>query len=159
MITEWHVAFLDRQPGAPRQWWDVFTRPGWRHVLAMGLDLERDRWVVVDPLWDGLVVEVLSTEAEFAGLLTALAPRLTACLRVKPGAERSRLPRLGAWCVPTVAALLGLRVRALGPAGLYRQLLKRGAKPSFQEMLSRGIDLQRAEDAQAGPGGGARGAA
>lgn len=147
MITEWHVAFLDREHGGPRRWWDVFTRPGWRHVLMFGYHAAAGAWVVIDPLWGGVVVDLLSQE-EFACFLTAIAPRLTACLRARPASGRSLLPRIGGWCVPVVSSVLGMPPGALTPRGLYRQLIRRGAAPSFKELLNGG-NFQSAENAKA----------
>lgn len=132
MICGWHVAFVDRAPEAPRRWWDVFTRPGWRHVLMFSYHADAERWVVIDPLWGGIIVELLNQD-EFACFLTSISPRLTACLWASAAARRSLLPRIGGWCVPVVSSVLGMRHGALTPRGLYRQLIRRGAEPSFEE--------------------------
>lgn len=150
----WYVAFVDRPAGQPRRWWDIFTRPGWRHVLAFRYDAGAGVWLLVDPLWSRTLVTAIRPGAEFGAVLGGLSPVLTAVLRVDMPAVPDRLPRLpriGGWCVPATAHLLGLRCRALAPLGLWRELLRRGAVPVMQE-LCLGCHLQP-EDTEARSGG------
>lgn len=132
--TVWIVAFCG---GGRRHWWDVFTRPGFPHVLACGYDPARAVW---------LVYEVSLAGTALALLDGAALDRLIAALRrdgearflrwpahaVRPEAGRPAVCRLGFYCVPAVAHLLGLRCRALSPLGLYRHLLAAGAQPAFE---------------------------
>ncbi|WP_174442245.1 hypothetical protein [Azospirillum brasilense] len=117
MVREWLVFFADGQRFA---WWDVWTRPGFRHVLAAGYDAEAERWVIFDPRATGTTILLLhqgEAGAKLAELIEASAGR---ALRVAPRARRMFQPLAGG-CVGAVAALLGIR-GALSPPGLYRQL-------------------------------------
>jgi len=43
-----------------------------------------------------------------------------------PRADRRFWLRLGFWCVPAMAHLVGCRTQALRPDGLYRAMLRQG---------------------------------
>lgn len=128
----WYVAFVDRMPGCGRNWWDVFTRPGFRHVLAWKWDASAERWVFVDPLWSGLQIDLLTPE-EFAGVLAWFGGALTVVLAWDREREGRAAPFFG-WCAPVIAGLIGVRCPALTPWGLYRHLVRMGAAPAFEEM-------------------------
>ena len=156
MIDEWHVAFFDR-PG-PTYWWDAFTRPGFRHVLAFGFDPDAKVWLFYDPALQGTTVDALAPDA--AGkLITGITHAATVILRCKPAAETGRLPRLGFWCVPAICHLLGYRPPlrcALAPFPFYQHLLARGCQPSFERVRD---EFRRGRIGARGGSGGEGGAA
>lgn len=125
MVTphEWLVFFSEGRGG----WWDVFLRKGFRHVCAVTLVWDLRAWVIYDPRRERTELVLIPEGPEAHEELSKLLASATAVLRMKPQAERGMgVPLFG--CVAAVKGLLGIRSRALGPYGLYRHLLDRGAE-------------------------------
>jgi hypothetical protein len=123
---EWLVFFTG---GGPRlHWWDWFLRPAFRHVVAARLVWDLRAWLIFDPSIDRTEILLLPTGPKADKEIGRLVVASAAVLRVQARAERGMgAPVFG--CVAAVKALLGIRSwRALGPYGLYRQLLARGAE-------------------------------
>lgn len=134
MVREWLVFFADGERFA---WWDIWTRPGFRHVLAVGYDAEAERWVIFDPRATGTAILLLDqgeAGAKLAELIEASAGHV---LRFAPQARRMFQPVAGG-CVGAVSALLGVR-GALSPSGLHRQLLRMGATAAFEDLPRHGF--------------------
>lgn len=141
LMRSWNVFFSDGDhPGL----WRHLTRPGFRHVEAAAYFADQDRWVFVLPARLRLGVFVLRPE-EAEGLYSMLWTRAAAVLRVEGSNDRWAMP-IGAGCVGTVKALLGVRSRAFSPYQLFRHLLREGAE------ILHGQDVDTAA-AAAGPGG------
>lgn len=121
---EWLIFFCDGRGG----WWDLFLRPGYRHVVAVSLVWDLRAWLIFDPSRDRTEIRLVPDGPEANEKIGELMHAATAVLRMAPVAERGMgAPIFG--CVAAVKALLGVRsCRALGPWGLYRQLLARGAE-------------------------------
>lgn len=141
MVRSWLVAFID-DPRQPRRWWDrLFCRPGFRHVQAWGWDADAERWVIYSVFNASTMIDVLPdgdlADAVIGGMV-AVSSRI---LRYEPPPtpERGLFPRVGFWCVPAVAHLLGVRpsLGALAPWGFYRDLLRRGATPAYEGFCGR----------------------
>lgn len=124
MVRSWWVIFIDG--GERLRWWDLFTRPGFRHVAAVGYDSELKVWVIYDPLAPATRLEVVPDGPHIDGLLGELVSG-GKVLRVIPKACRRIAPPMFG-CVGAIKALLGIRGGALVPHGLYRQLLRDGAE-------------------------------
>lgn len=177
METAWLVAFLD-QPNRPWGWWDIFTRPGFRHVAAFRLDVATGHWLLVDGTRHGTNVDIATSE-EMDKILTIVA-RLGCVVSVC--STRKNLFSLPAiplfYCVPLIQRLIGVRGLILTPWQLYGALKKAGGALMFgtqpgghggEEEAQEGRRLldgrlafwrRRAKPAPARPGGGtpARGA-
>lgn len=125
MVGHWLVFFTEGPPG----WWRWMTRPGFRHVCAMGFDAKRGVWIVVNPERAGLDVICIRDDEEadryLDHLMRQAGPHV---LRVATKRERTVSPAVVS-CVGVVKALLGIRCRALAPYALYRHLLATGAEP------------------------------
>jgi len=127
----WIVAFY----GAKRTYWADWLSPrGFLHVSAFGFVPsfgETGTWVHYEVTRRGTSIEVDrhgdATEARLAALRRSGAT----LLRVEPGETRRWFGRLGFWCVPAVAHLVGVDRFCLTPRGLYRHLLRHGAIPAF----------------------------
>lgn len=152
MVRSWLVAFVD-DPRSPRRWWDVLCRSGFRHVQAWGWDADAGVWVVYSVFTDSTMVDALPPGDLADSVIGGICAVSSAVLRFEPPArpEQGRMLRLGFWCVPAVAHLLGIRTGALVPHQLYRDLLRRGATPAYEGCLG-GI-IERTEDRPGGRGG------
>lgn len=128
-ISEWFVVFGDLAAG--RSWWDVFTRPGFRHVFAFGFCVEAQAWVLFDVRMYGLEVCVLS-RVEVEVILTAAQLQGCRVLKYQWAPLRRRPLRLGRllgfWCAPAISHLLRLDGTAIRPEGLYRMMRRAGAE-------------------------------
>jgi len=123
MRRTWVLFFSDGDRG---HWWSRFFRPGFRHIRAMAWFDDAQRWVYFDPTGKGLHLEILTDEA--AGpRWEHLVITSTAILRARSEFGRAWFPAVFC-CVGAVKALLGIRSCALGPYGLYRHLVARGAE-------------------------------
>lgn len=135
MVRSWLIAFTD-DPRQPRLWWDrLFCRPGFRHVQAWGWDADAERWVIYSVFTASTMVDVLPdgplTDAVIGGMVATASHVLR--YEPPPAPEHGPMLRLGFWCVPAVAHLLGVRSRALVPVQLFRDLLRRGAELLYEE--------------------------
>lgn len=119
----WVIFFGDTRQG---HWWCRLLRPGFRHVAAAAWFVRQERWVIVDPVAGGTVVEVLRAE-EANGWIGQLFAGASAVVRFESGHARAMQPATG-FCVAQIKALLGVRCRALTPYGLYRHLIAHGAE-------------------------------
>lgn len=122
----WYVAFFD---GPKRHWWWPLCRPGFRHCLAFAYDARLAVWLVYEVTERRTWLQAM-TSAEMDGWIAGLPPRHT-ILHLEGGEDVS-VPRLGFWCTPAVAHLVGARSRALRPQALYRDLVLQGARPAFE---------------------------
>lgn len=127
----WYAAFFE---GGERYWWFPLCKPGFRHVMAFGYCVHAGCWLIHDVSLGRTYVRALRPEA-FDAWLAALPSHRT-ILRVPGPAHEAPCPnpgfRLGFWCVPATAHLLGVPSRALRPEGLYRDLIAYGATPAFE---------------------------
>lgn len=126
----WIVAFYDPDPR--RHWWDLFTRPGFRHVTAFGWITGTETWLMLDWSRAGLAVLAL-TPAEVDRFVAMASVNRGRFLKVRPGDRRIGRRRAVAlsYCVPVVKHLLGLRFFALTPWQLFCALRRRGCPEIF----------------------------
>lgn len=128
IIGAWYVAFYN---GERPHWWWPLCRPGFRHVAAFGFDSEAGVWLVYDVTLKRTVLRAMSAERldRWVDALPAnrRIVRFAATEPVRPPALR-----VGFWCTPAVAHLVGVRSRALRPEALYRDLIAQGARPAFE---------------------------
>lgn len=128
VIGGWYVAFFNDER---RHWWSPLCRDGFRHVAAFGVDAEAGVWLLYDVTLNRTILRALSAER-----LHAWVDALPANARILHF-ETPRDPvgtdlRVGFWCAPAIAHLVGVRSRALRPEALYRDLLAQGARPAFE---------------------------
>lgn len=123
---QWLICFVDN---AERHWWDVMTRPCFRHAFAVQHEIERDLWIVID--WSSGIanVDVLSGE-QVTGLLQHVRDRqgvaLMAPVESAPRTRGFRMPLT--YCVTAILQLLGKPTRfTWTPYQLYKRLMREGA--------------------------------
>lgn len=121
----WYVAFFD---GERPHWWWRLCRPGFRHVAAFGYCAEQEVWLLYDVTLNRTMIHAL-TSAQMDAWAADLPDHRT-IVHMEAG-EDGPTTRIGFWCTPAVAHLLGVRSRALRPEALYRDLLALGARPAF----------------------------
>ena len=123
----WYAAFFD---GERPHWWWRLCRPGFRHVAAFGYCAEQGVWLLYDVTLKQTMIHALSSEQ-----MDAWVDNLPAARRIvhfTPDAPEPPSVRLGFWCTPAVAHLVGVRSRALRPQALYRDLVAQGARAAFE---------------------------
>lgn len=129
---EWFFVFYD--PPGPRRWWDWFTRPGFRHVLAFGFVAQHRIWVFVDWTATGLSV-FLARDGEVDALICYMR-RSGRILRM-PAPARGKAPLQGLrwpapfYCVTAVKHVAGIRSWAVTPWQLFGTLQRQGAVELF----------------------------
>ena len=128
MPPNWFVAFYD---GGQRYWWSGLCREGFRHVAAFGYCADQAAWLLYDVTTARTLIRVLTPSQ-----MDAWVGRLPDNRRIvafeateEPG---DPVLRVGFWCTPAVAHLVGARSRALRPEAFYRDLLAQGARPAFE---------------------------
>ncbi|MBR0682754.1 hypothetical protein GXW74_19840 [Roseomonas eburnea] len=113
-LHSWMVVF---EP-TTSAWWGRFLARGFGHCWAMGFDPAARVWVGVEPLFQGTLVRVLSSEAVHGVFLRAKLGEVRLLSVPHVGAEVVR-PRFCVTCAGAVASLLGLRRFPLTPWGLF----------------------------------------
>jgi hypothetical protein len=115
--AEWLVCFV---PGLYRQWWHRFAHPRHKHVFAIR-PLDDGRWLLVEPWWTRLMVNVLASDDAARFLQWAAAGHVLKVREAIPG----RGTQLRGWsnCAVLVAFLLGRSYWTWTPHGLYRRLM------------------------------------
>jgi len=128
MPPHWYVAFYD---GDQRYWWSGLCRAGFRHVAAFGYCADQAAWLLYDVTTRRTLIRML-TPSQMDAWAEAL-PDHRCILAFEPVGEPDDPGlRLGFWCTPAVAHLVGARSRALRPEAFYRDLLAQGARPAFE---------------------------
>lgn len=123
----WHLIFVDLEAmgvKAPWHWrwfFKPFTRPGFRHSLAVYFDADADAWILYETNLQQTTIKVL-TDEELDGLFLVARQSGGAVVRV-PVANRCmlRFPR-PLYCVSSAVHLLGLNTFALTPWQLFRHV-------------------------------------
>ncbi|MFP4004582.1 MAG: hypothetical protein ACLFV8_12460 [Alphaproteobacteria bacterium] len=132
-IYRWHVAFWHWQ--RRRHWLHRFARGRYKHVSALGYSARCGCWVLYEPGTDGTRIRLVQHDKSFLATLEAhrrFADLLA--LTVNPAQRYDHMPwRPGQYCVPAIIRLLGVKSGAVTPTGLYRDLVRMGATPSFEE--------------------------
>lgn len=122
--ADWFVCFV---PGLQRQWWHRFAHPKHKHVFALRM-VEDDKWLLVEPWWTRLMVNVLSLDEAVKFLRWGAAGNILRVRENIPG--RGTQVRGWANCTVLVSFLLGRSYWTWTPHGLYRRLAADpGAKP------------------------------
>jgi hypothetical protein len=129
-IETWFVVFSDTEPDQA-DWWRWLTRPGFRHVFALGVD-RKGRWFLIDWTWD--TVALVSLDGlEVDQLVLGIQLTGGRILKFHRWPSRARRTPVLCWCVPFIKHLIGLPSHALTPYQLYCDMLNSGATHAFEE--------------------------
>ncbi|TXH13836.1 MAG: hypothetical protein E6R03_10555 [Hyphomicrobiaceae bacterium] len=132
MIIQWYVGFVGDFPERKARWFDVLTKKGFRHVLAIGYDPIHRVWIYYDPNIFSTNIQVFDPDDEELNSLIYFVKTSGAWLRVKPRIHACLFGRWRHYCVPAIKHLVGSPSSALTPYGFYRDLIREGAKPAFE---------------------------
>lgn len=114
--ADWLVCFV---PGLRRQWWHRFAHPKHKHVFAIRM-VDDHTWLLVEPWWTRLMVNVLTLEQAIKFLRWGAAGHILKVREAIPG----RGSQMRGWsnCAVLTAFLLGRSYWTWTPDGLYRRL-------------------------------------
>lgn len=115
--AEWLICFV---PGLRQQWWHRFAHPRHKHVFAIR-KLESGAWLLVEPWWTRLMVNVLTFDQALKFLRWGAAGHILKVRESIPG--RGNQMRGWSNCAVLMAFLLGRSYWTWTPDGLYRRLL------------------------------------
>lgn len=123
--TMWFLVFQDR---AQTWWLNVLPFGRFKHVTAYGWVPDQRMWVFYDVSIGNTRIAILpaGTVAAHDEIERLSATGVT--LAIKPRGKTRRWLRLGFWCVPAMAHLVGLGGCAVRPDGFFRQCLRHGAE-------------------------------
>lgn len=127
-IATWNVVFMS---GPRASWWDWLTHPKYRHVCAFGYSVTTDTWVIYDVADSHSRISVVTADWFDRWFMTR-RDRMTEVLRMSCQSGRDVRMRTGLWCTTAIKHLLGIDSGALRPQALYRDMVRLGARPAFQ---------------------------
>ena len=115
--AEWLICFV---PGLYPQWWHRFAHAKHKHVFAIRR-LDDGSWLLVEPWWTRLMVNVLAADEAIKFLHWGAAGHVLKVREAIPG----RGTQLRGWsnCAVLMAFLLGRSYWTWTPHGLYRRLV------------------------------------
>lgn len=115
--AEWLICFV---PGLRQQWWHRFAHARHKHVFAIRR-LENGSWLLVEPWWTRLMVNVLTFEQALKFLRWGDSGHILKVRESIPG----RGTQMRGWsnCAVLMAFLLGRSYWTWTPDGLYRRLV------------------------------------
>lgn len=123
--ADWYVVFHEHSP----KWWVRWLARGrFKHVSVFGIVKRSATWVFYDFHLDrARVYAIPDFDADIA--IGHFIEGATVVRMARPiGREADVNLRLGWWCVPAVAHILGIRSCALRPDALFRQCLAQGGE-------------------------------
>jgi len=120
--TIWYLSFRQTTP----VWWvRLLARGRFQHVSAFGWVPDTRLWLFYDVGLYRTQVYALPDGPLAHERIEALH-RDAAVVAFTPRGERSRWVRLGFWCCPAIAHLIGLRAFPLRPDAMFRAVLREG---------------------------------
>lgn len=124
----WFVVFTSSPKGSPWHWWDVFTRPGFRHVVLFTYSEDKGIWFYIDWTDTGLKVWLLSSR-EMSSIMGIFNKRDATVVKMAQGERYSEPWFTSVYCVAAVRHILGIPGwMFLTPYYLYRKMIKLGAE-------------------------------
>lgn len=122
---DWYVVF---HPETSKWWIDWLSWGRFKHVSVFGFVNRAQAWVFYDFHLDRARIYVVGNhEADIA--IGHYSTGNTVVRMARPiGREKDINLPVGAWCVPAVAHIVGLRTCALRPDALFRQCLANGGE-------------------------------
>lgn len=120
---EWFVCFCRR---AATPWLERLPIGEFKHVRAFGCVPSINTWVFFDPALNRTSIKVARGPAATALMHEWLID--SEVVRMRSSHRTTNIPRLGAWCVPAIKHIVGIRSGALLPDGLHRYCMDTGGQ-------------------------------
>lgn len=114
--ARWLVCFV---PGLKHQWWHPFANARHKHVFALRR-LDDERWLLVEPWWTRLMVNVLTRDQAMKFLRWASAGDVLEVREAIPGSGSQA--RGWSNCAVLMSYMLGRSYWTWTPNGLYHRL-------------------------------------
>jgi hypothetical protein len=123
--ADWYVSF---DPATNRPWVSRLAWGRFKHVSCFGFVPRAQSWVFFDYHLDRSRIFIVGDhEADI--MIGEYSTGKTVVRMAKPiGQELNINMAAGAWCVPAVAHIIGVRTCALRPDALFRQCLANGGE-------------------------------
>lgn len=123
--ADWYVSF---DPFSPRRWIRWLARGKFKHVSCFGFVERAQSWVFFDFHLDRSRIFVVG-DHEANALIGEYSTGKTVVRLAKPlGQELNINMAAGAWCVPAVAHIVGIKTCTLRPDAFFRQCLANGGE-------------------------------
>ncbi|PVE25424.1 hypothetical protein DC522_05890 [Microvirga sp. KLBC 81] len=123
--TMWFLVFQD---SSRTPWVNLLSWGRFKHVTAYGWVPDQRMWVFYDVSLGNTRIAILPAGTEAAQQEIERLREHGVTLAMKPRGKVSRWLRLGFWCVPAMAHLVGVPGCAVRPDRLFRQCLRYGAE-------------------------------
>ena len=120
--------FMDYGNLRQTRWARIWTRKGFRHVMAVAYDPHYDNWLLVEPQPGQCLIRVVEgTDIEkYIAFCKKHGQALAWTERHRPTNGYSIRT-----CVAMMKDIIGFNARCITPYGMYRQMIKAGAKPAW----------------------------
>jgi hypothetical protein len=118
----WLLVFERR---AVRRWVKWLACGEFCHVSALGRLSDQRVWVRYDVSLGGTTISVLP-DSDWADAVVSAVTETATVVVMQPGEPVGARLRVGFWCVPAMAHLVGLRGVFLRPDALFRACIKAG---------------------------------
>lgn len=128
--TDWHIVF---HAHSPKRWIRWLAMGRFKHVSCFGFVERAQSWVFFEFHLDRTRIMVVGDhEADI--MIGEFIHGNTVVRLAKPlGQELNINMTAGAWCVPAVAHIVGVKSCALRPDAFFRQCLAKGGELLFGE--------------------------
>jgi len=122
--TVWFLIFEERS----RSWWvDLLAWGRFKHVTAVGWVSDQRLWLFYDVSLGRTRVAAMP-DCPGAWEIIAAMREQAVTLVMPPGRGRNFWARIGFWCVPAMAHLVGVRSHAMRPDRLFAHCLGQGGQ-------------------------------
>lgn len=128
MIKQDYFVVFTSSPHSWWSWWNLFTRPGFEHVVLFTYSEADGIWLYIDWAFSGLRVWLLSSR-EMSDIMGFLKKRDATVVRMSRSENLRGLYFTPAYCVAVVRHILGIPGWTfMTPYQLYRKMIKLGAE-------------------------------
>ncbi len=125
---DYFVVFTSKPKNSPWYWWNLFTRPGFEHVVLFSYSEDKGLWTYIDWSYHGLKIWLLSSN-ELSTIMDIFNKREATVVKMSQGERFSESWFTSVYCVAAVRHILGIPGWTfMTPYYLYRKMIKLGAE-------------------------------
>lgn len=128
----WYVLFMDYGHLQQSAWARIWTKKGFRHVMAVAKDPELEKWLFVEPQPGQCIVRAAEPYDVDKFIVFCRKQGKALQWTEKHNVTHGYAIRT---CVSMLKDVIGFHGFCLTPYGLYRAMIKQGAKPAFEEIV------------------------